>query len=159
VDTRKSLDSSGLSSLAARTGSKRWYPHVSAGEVRPSCETRCGGVGMRTRTSWGGGWSEGQDHVAGHGVFITATARMVWRNRQTFVRDRVGRWLWRKSIAHPRLFDSSDDRLHGQYQLWRCRWQRAGRDDSAEPDAERMGSVSVCGKPRTRLTRGEQCGG
>ena len=52
-------------------------------------------------------------------AFHYGNSTHVFGKQQTFVRDRLRRWLWRKYSRTHGLFEFfTDDRLHGQYQLW-----------------------------------------
>lgn len=53
-------------------------------------------------------------------AFHYGNSTHVFGRQQTFVRHRLRRWLWRKYGCNHGLFDFfTNDRLHGQYKLWR----------------------------------------
>ena len=125
VDTRKEAFEFLGFVVAWRQGlrSKRWYPHVEPSaksqaklrdKVRAVLEVRTRNqpavavirkVNQITR-----GWAT---------AFHYGNSTHVFGKQQTFVRDRLRRWLWRKYSRTHGLFEFfTDDRLHGQYQLW-----------------------------------------
>ena len=113
--------------------SKRWYPHGEPSaksqakvrdKVRAVLEVRTRNqvavavvrkVNQITR-----GWA---------GAFHYGNSAHVFGQQQTFVRNRLRRWLWRKySRTHGRFRFFTDDRLAGQSKLWNwpltAAWQR-----------------------------------
>ena len=126
VDTRKEgIEFLGFS-VAWRQGmkSKRWYPHVEPSaksqakmrdKVRQVLEVRTRNrpavevvrkVNQITR-----GWAA---------AFHYGNSSRVFGKQQTFVRNRLRRWLWRKHSCTHGLFEFyTNDRLEGQYRLWR----------------------------------------
>lgn len=112
---------------------QRWYPHVEPSaksqaklrdKVRAVLEVRTRNqpavavvrkVNQITR-----GWAN---------AFHYGNSTQVFGKQQTFVQHRLRRWLWRKYGRTHGLFEFfTDDRLHGQYRLWRwpltAAWKR-----------------------------------
>ncbi len=125
VDTRKEgIEFLGFS-VAWRQGlqSKRWYPHVEPSaksqaklrdKVRAVLEVRTRNQAavavVRKVNQITRGWA---------GAFHYGNSTHVFGQQQTFVRNRLRRWLWRKySCTHGLFSFFTDDRLAGQYKLW-----------------------------------------
>jgi Group II intron, maturase-specific domain len=54
------------------------------------------------------------------GAFHYGNSTRVFDRQQSFVRNRLRRWLWRKYSRTHGLFEFfTNDRLEGQYKLWR----------------------------------------
>lgn len=125
VDTRKDAFEFLGFVVAWRQGfrSKRWYPHV-----EPSAKSRAkmrdkvrAVLEVRTRNQSAvavvrevnqitRGWAK---------AFHYGNSTRVFGKQQTFVRNRLRRWLWRKYSRTHGLFEFfTDERLHGQYKLW-----------------------------------------
>jgi RNA-directed DNA polymerase len=125
VDTRKEAFEFLGFVVAWRRGlrSKRWYPHVEPSaksqaklrdKVRAVLEVRTRNQAavevVRKVNQITRGWAT---------AFHYGNSTHVFGKQQTFVRDRLRRWLWRKYSRTHGLFEFfTDDRLHGQYQLW-----------------------------------------
>jgi RNA-directed DNA polymerase len=126
VDTRKEAFEFLGFVVAWRQGlrSKRWYPHVEPSaksqaklrdKVRVVLEVRTRNqaavavvrkVNQITRD-----WAQ---------AFHYGNSTLVFGKQQAFVRNRLRRWLWRKySRTHGLFSFFTDDRLEGQYKLWR----------------------------------------
>lgn len=135
VDTRKEgIEFLGFS-VAWRQGlkSQRWYPHVEPSaksqaklrdKVRAVLEVRTRNQAavavVRKVNQITRGWA---------GAFHYGNSTHVFGQQQTFVRNRLRRWLWRKySRTHGLFSFFTDDRLAGQYKLWNwpltAAWQR-----------------------------------
>jgi group II intron reverse transcriptase/maturase len=125
VDTRKdSFEFLGFA-VSWRQGlrSKRWYPHVEPSaksqaklrdKVRAVLEVRTRNQAavavVRKVNQITRGWAV---------AFHYGNSTRVFGKQQTFVRNRLRRWLWRKySCTHGLFVFFTDDRLHGQYKLW-----------------------------------------
>lgn len=125
VDTRKeALEFLGFA-VSWRQGlrSHRWYPHVQPSaksqaklrdKVRAVLEVRTRNqpavVVVRKVNQITRGWAA---------AFHYGNSTRVFGNQQTFVRNRLRRWLWRKYSRTHGLFEFfTNDRLHGQYKLW-----------------------------------------
>jgi len=125
VDTRKeSIEFLGFV-VAWRQGlrSKRWYPHVEPSaksqakmrdKVRAVLEVRTRNQAtvavVRKVNQITRGWAT---------AFHYGNSTRVFGKQQTFVRNRLRRWLWRKYSRTHGLFEFfTDDRLEGQYKLW-----------------------------------------
>jgi len=126
VDTRKeSIEFLGFS-VAWRQGtrSKRWYPHVEPSaksqakmrdKVRAVLEVRTRNQAavevVRKVNQIVRGWAN---------AFHYGNSSHVFGRQQAFVRNRLRRWLWRKYSRTHALFEFfTNDRLEGQYKLWR----------------------------------------
>ena len=126
VDTREEgIEFLGFS-VAWRQGlkSKRWYPHVEPSaksqakmrdKVRQVLEVRTRNqaavVVVRKVNQITRGWAT---------AFHYGHSTHVFGKQQTFVRNRLRRWLWRKYSRSHGLFEFfTDERLEGQYKLWR----------------------------------------
>lgn len=126
VDTRKEgIEFLGFS-VAWRQGrrSKRWYPHVEPSvksqaklrdKVRAVLEVRTRNQSavavVRKVNQITRGWAT---------AFHYGNSSHVFGKQQAFVRNRLRRWLWRKYGCTHGLFSFfTDDRLEGQYKLWR----------------------------------------
>ena len=125
VDTREEgIEFLGFS-VAWRQGlkSKRWYPH---GETSAKSQAKLrdkvrAGPKVRTRNQAAvavvrkvnqitRGWA---------GAFQYGHSTRVFGQQQTFVRNRLRRWSWRKYSRTHGLFEfSTDERLPGQNKLW-----------------------------------------
>ena len=125
VDTRKEAFEFLGFVVAWRQGlrSKRWYPHVEPSaksqaklrdKVRAVLEVRTRNQAavavVREVNQITRGWAT---------AFHYGNSTHVFGKQQTFVRNRLRRWLWRKYSCTHGLFEFfTDDRLHGQYKLW-----------------------------------------
>lgn len=126
VDTRvEGIEFLGFS-VAWRKGlrSKRWYPHVEPGaksqakmrdKVRQVLEVRTRNQAavavVRKVNQITRGWAT---------AFHYGHSTHVFGRQQTIVRNRLRRWLWRKYSRTHGLFEFfTDERLEGQYKLWR----------------------------------------
>jgi len=124
VDTRKEAFEFLGFVVAWRQGrSKRWYPHVEPSvksrakmrdKVRAVLEVRTRNQAavavVRKVNQITRGWAT---------TFHYGNSTHVFGKQQTFVRNRLRRWLWRKySCTHDLFAFFTDDRLHGQYKLW-----------------------------------------
>jgi RNA-directed DNA polymerase len=112
--------------------SKRWYPHVEPSaksqaklrdKVRAVLEVRTQNQAavavVRKVNQIARGWA---------GAFHYGNSTHVFGKQQTFVRHRLRRWLWRKySRTHGLFSFFTDDRLEGQYKLWKWPLTAAGR--------------------------------
>jgi RNA-directed DNA polymerase len=113
--------------------SGKWYPHV-----EPSRKSRIklrdkvrAILNVRTRNQPDlatvkklnqvtRGWANAFDYGNRSAVF---------NEQQSYVRDKLRHWLWRKySQVHSRFKFFTDDRLHGQYHLWP--WPKAETTDA-----------------------------
>lgn len=104
--------------------SKRWYPHVEPSpksqaklrdKVRAVLEVRTRNQAavavVRKVNQITRGWAN---------AFHYGNSTHVFGKQQTFVRNRLRRWLWRKySRTHGLFRFFTDERLEGQYKLWR----------------------------------------
>lgn len=125
VDTREeSIQFLGFV-VAWRQGmrSKRRYPHVEPSaksqaklrdKVRAVLEVRTRNQAavevIRKVNQISRGWAA---------AFHYGNSTRVFGKQQTFVRNRLRRWLWRKyGRTHGLLSFFTDERLHGQYKLW-----------------------------------------
>lgn len=132
VDTRvEGIEFLGFS-VAWRQGlrSKRWYPHVEPSaksqaklrdKVRQVLEVRTRNQAavavVREVNQITRGWA---------GAFHYGNSTRVFGKQQTFVRNRLRRWLWRKHGRTHGLFEFfTDERLEGQYKLWEWPLQAA----------------------------------
>lgn len=126
VDTRKeSIEFLGFV-VAWRQGrkSQRWYPHIEPSpkrqaklrdKIRQVLEVRTRNQAavavVRKVNAITRGWAN---------AFHYGNSTAVFRRQQMFVRNRLRRWLWRKYSRTHGLFEFfTDDRLHGQYKLWK----------------------------------------
>ena len=104
--------------------SKKWYPHIEPSaksqmklrdKVRVILNVRTRNqsavAALRQVNQITRGWAQA--------FHYGQSARVFWK-QQLFVRNTVRRWLWRKYDRTHSLFEFfTDDRLHGQYHLWR----------------------------------------
>jgi RNA-directed DNA polymerase len=104
--------------------SKRWYPHVEPSaksqakmrdKVRQVLEVRTRNQSavavVRKVNQITRGWAA---------AFHYGNSSHVFGKQQTFVRNRLRRWLWRKYSCTHGLFEFfTNERLEGQYKLWR----------------------------------------
>jgi len=167
VDTRKEAFEFLGFSVAWRQGlkSKRWYPHVEPSaksqaklrhKVRQVLEVRTRNQAavavVRKVNPIIRGWAN---------AFHYGHSTHVFGRQQTFVRDRLRRWLWRKYGRTHELFEFyTDERLAGQYKLWEWPLQAACTAmNSAETNPKERGSVSRVRENRLHgLTRGRAAG-
>jgi hypothetical protein len=104
--------------------SRKWYPHVEPSpksqlklrdKVREVLNVRTRNlpatVVVRKVNQITRGWAT---------AFHYANSTRVFDKQQLFVRNSLRRWLWRKYGCKQALFEFfSNDRLHGQYKLWK----------------------------------------
>jgi group II intron reverse transcriptase/maturase len=125
VDTRKETFEFLGFAVSRRQGlrSKRWYPHVEPSaksqaklrdKVRAVLEVRTRNLAavavVRKVNQITRGWAA---------AFHYGNSTRVFGKQQSFVRNRLRRWLWRKYSCTHGLFEFfTNDRLHGQYKLW-----------------------------------------
>jgi group II intron reverse transcriptase/maturase len=112
--------------------SKRWYPHVEPSaksqaklrdKVRAVLEVRTRNQAavavVRKVNQITRGWAT---------AFHYGNSTRVFGKQQTFVRNRLRRWLWRKySRTHGLFRFFTDERLEGQYELWNWPLRVAGQ--------------------------------
>lgn len=125
VDTRKEAFEFLGFVVAWRQGrSRRWYPHVEPSvksqtklrdKVRAVLEVRTRNEAavavVRKVNQITRGWAN---------AFHYGNSTHVFGKQQAFVRNRLRRWLWRKySCTHGLFSFFTDDRLEGQYKLWK----------------------------------------
>lgn len=103
--------------------SKRGYPHIEPSaksqarlrnKIRQVLEVRTRNQAavavVRKVNAITRGWAN---------AFHYGNSTAVFGKQQRFVQHRLRRWLWRKYSRRHGLFEFfTDDRLHGQYQLW-----------------------------------------
>jgi group II intron reverse transcriptase/maturase len=135
VDTRKaSIEFLGFV-VAWRQSQKsqRWYPHVEPSpksqaklrdKIRKVLEVRTRDQAavavIRKVNAITRGWANSYHY---------GNSTTVFGKQQRFVQHRLRRWLWRKYSRTHGLFEFfTDDRLHGQYKLWKwpltAAWKR-----------------------------------